>query len=71
MMDAVEGDGQMIGMEWVGTLDGRLTGLVQLSEFHQGESSSDSYSEHTQRLVDIDAATGRISNPRPVVPEET
>jgi hypothetical protein len=70
MMDAVETDGQMISMVWVGMLDGQLSALVQLTEYHPGDSESDAYSEHEQRLVDIDPVTGAVANLRPVVAEE-
>ncbi len=71
MMDAVEADGQHIGLVWVGRLDGRLCAIVQLSEFFSGDESSDDYSTHVQRLVDIDPATGALSNTRPITAEKT
>ena len=71
MMDAVEADGQYIGLVWVGHLDGRISAIVQLSEYYVSDESSGDYTSHVQRLVDIDPATGALSNPRTITREKT
>ena len=70
MMDALELEGQLITIVWVGYLGGTLAAVVQLSESDVGESSDDRTSSHTQRLVDIDVAAGAVSNARMITREE-
>lgn len=67
LMDALELEGQLVLMDWVGVRDDTIYVLVELTEYGSDVDGNDYESNH-QQLVEVDPATGTVRATHPVAP---
>lgn len=67
LMDALELEGQLVMMDWVGVRDDTIFVLVELTEYSSDMDGND-YETNQQQLVEVDPATGAVRATHPVAP---
>jgi len=66
LMDALELEGQLVLIDWVGVRDDTVYALLELTEYESDAEGND-YELNHQQLVEVDPKTGAVRATHPVV----